>query len=92
MKINEVLKAIVQKRHDLKMDNPQFDYEPKLEIYMDYDFWTQCAREITGMVSSTACEFMQSNTIYGYKVWRVPPQNFIDGEKHVPYRIVNLDA
>jgi len=89
--MDELINAIHNKRHKLIHESPK---EPRLAVYMSYDFWVQCQSSLHGNVSPTEYEFMTSNTLFGYKVWRVIQRTDSAkgvNEQHPPWVIVNLD-
>jgi len=90
MKIEEIISAIHDKRQSLIALNADYKHEPKLAVYMNYDYWVECKREIQGEVSRSANEFFHDDTIMGYPAWKVPP-SFAKGENkdHVPFLIVD---
>ena len=93
MKLNEIIDAIHKKRDGLKKNHINFEYEPKLELYIDNEYYIELHREISSKVDPFAYEFRFSNTILGYKVWRVLNryQSNGDDDRHPAFRIVNLD-
>lgn len=93
MKINEVTDAVYHKYHEAKADSDDPNYEPQIEVYMDYDYYAELRSEIIGEVPYVAYEFAHSDTIHGFKVWRVPPMVEKGSQRHhVPFRVVRVDA
>lgn len=93
MKIEEAINAVMEKHYDIKSNHHDPEYEPKIAIYMSYDYWRECASEISGSVSTSVFEFYENNTLMGYPIWRVPPMHGRDGDvNHVPFIVVNLDT
>lgn len=93
MQIDLVMDVLYKKYHLLRTEANNPSYVPRLEIYMDYDFYAQCKGEIQGKVSSGAYEFSRDDLLMGFPVWKVVP-SIREGEhhKHKPFVVVNLDA
>lgn len=93
MKIEEVCNAVSKKHYEIKTENIDIDYEPKIAVYMNYEYWRECMAEISGGVGAGVFEFYDNHTVMGYPVWKVPPMHGRDGEKlHAPFIVVNLDS
>lgn len=85
MRIKEVEKAIFYTRKNAFRESG--GREPKIKIYMDYDYWHECMQEIKGGVSCCSEEFYRHHTVCGYKVWRVISN--VDGSSHSPFEVIN---
>lgn len=56
-------------------------HEPKISVYMEYNFWMRCMRELDGGMSGPAYEFLNSaywidkpkskQTLLGFPVYKV---------------------
>jgi hypothetical protein len=92
MKIEEALNALWKKSRELQGQNGP-EYVPQLAVYMDYDFYVECQREIHGPVSNGVYEFSRQDTLSGYPVWTVTPRHTDGGQhvRHPPFTIVDLE-
>jgi len=93
MKIDEVINAIHDKRQSLILLSADCRHEPKLAVYMSYEYWVECKKEIQAGVSWPAFEFFREDTIFGLPVWKVPA-TIVDGasKEHAPFLIVNIET
>ncbi len=82
LKIQEVINEV----HNRSCVGPN-GMQPMLCIYMDYEYWSDCMREIKGGVSHAIHEFHNRNVILGYPVYRVVSYNEVN---HVPFRVVQI--
>jgi hypothetical protein len=93
MKIQEVTDVVYHKYHKAKVENSDPNYEPQIEVYMDYDYYVELHSEIIGEVPYVAYEFAHGDTIHGFKVWIVPSMTVKGSQRHhVPFRVVHVDT
>jgi hypothetical protein len=84
-KLTEVLNALLLKYNKLIKDRGP-DYEPRLCIYMNIDFYRECLYEIRDWRSyQDIVDFCEDSKLKGYDVWKVTDR------KHPPWVIVDLD-
>jgi hypothetical protein len=82
MKIKEVINAVDEKITDHCM---KYGNEPKLNIYMDYQYWDECMSDIVGDVPSIEYEFFYNQTIFGHVVYLVHANHV--GKLHTPFLV-----
>lgn len=73
--IDQVAEQLHKVRMSAKREHGP-SHEPKLSVYMDYDFWVRCMKEIQGEVGGPAFEFFHSysdgkQTLFGFPVYKV---------------------
>ena len=94
MKIEEVTEVVWSKRNELILKSKSPDDPINLAVYMDYEYWVECKREfVNAGYCGSSYEFYDADTVLGFPVYRVTPMTNRHGDvRHVPFRVVNLDA
>lgn len=89
MKIQEVIEAVFQK-HRLSMVNAKSsNHVPKISVYMDYEFYMCCKKEISGQVDHQVYLFLTEDKIFGHPIYKVIESTTQSGTiKHQPYKVV----
>lgn len=92
MKIEEVINAIFEKNIELTLKTKSPNDKIDIVVYMDYDFYTECKREfVNAGYCGTSYEFYESDSIFGYPVYRVLPRDNIHGNvRHARFRVVGF--
>ena len=88
MKIDEVLSVVHAKKRNYRKSNA--GATKRFRIYMSFDFWNDCMREIleAGEVNTSVFEFYQQGTIFGFEVFQVPSSQ--TGKQHEPFEVVTI--
>lgn len=93
MNANEKLQEIADNILKKLSDNQRLGTDVKVIIYMDDEFFIKLSSEShrTHLQSSQTGDFIDSNTIIGYPVFRVVPQYTREGTvRHPDYEIAIL--
>lgn len=93
MLIEEVFQAVFEKQKELFIKAKTPDEKPNIAVYMDYEFYSMCACEIARGPAGQTFEVIDTLTVLGYPIYRVPPMSNRHGEiRHPNYKVVNLNG
>ncbi len=84
--IEEVVNEVQALRYKIVNESVDGRAEPKISIYMDYEYYKLCMSEISGVVNFNIHKFYERGTILDHNVFLVV--GIPDGVSHPPFKVV----
>ena len=90
MKIDEMYEEVTKVGYDcIKLNGPSS--QPNIGIYVEYGYYHEARREVTGASSTHGYEFVVSDTIRGFPIFVVLSGVQQRRYTHPPFRVVLLN-